>query len=97
MKPINELRRMYPDRVPVHVEITCKNINLDKISKNILSFNLNHITEPGFDRLTFEASTDGGVTWNVVNAGGVNPTNWFTTGAPFWEGTSGGWIPVENV
>lgn len=67
------------------------------IGDPILSFNLNHITEPGFDRLTFEASTDGGVTWNVVNAGGVNPTNWFTTGAPFWEGSSGGWIPVENV
>ena len=63
----------------------------------ILSFNLNHRTEPGYDRLTFEASTDGGLTWSTVNAGGVNPTNWFTTGAPFWEGTSPGWIPVENV
>lgn len=63
----------------------------------ILSFNLNHRTEPGYDRLSFEASTDGGVTWSIVNAGGVNPSNWYTTGAPFWEGNTAGWIPVENV
>jgi len=63
----------------------------------ILSFNLNHRTEPGYDRLTLEASTDGGVTWNIVNPGGVNPTNWYTTGAPYWEGNSPGWIGVENV
>lgn len=63
----------------------------------IVSFNLNHRTEPGFDRLVLESSIDGGLTWSVVNPGGVNPTNWYTNGAPYWEGNSGGWIPVENV
>jgi hypothetical protein len=63
----------------------------------IISFNLNYKTEATYDRLTFQYSTDGGVTWQIVNSGGVNPTNWFTNNAQFWEGNSGGWIPVENV
>lgn len=67
------------------------------IGDPIVTFNLNHRIEAGIDSLTFEVSTDGGVTWQVVPAGGVNPTNWFTSTIPHWDGNSGGWIPVENV
>ena len=63
----------------------------------IISFNLNYKTEASYDRLTFQYSINGGVTWQILNSGGVNPTNWFSNNAQFWEGNSGGWIPVENV
>ena len=93
---VTRLNGNYNNQETSYLYSPCFNFS-GAIGDPILSFNLNHRTESGFDRLTFEASTDGGVTWSTVNAGGVNPSNWFTTGAPYWEGSSGGWIPVENV
>ncbi|MDB4060612.1 choice-of-anchor J domain-containing protein [Vicingaceae bacterium] len=93
---VTRLNGNYNNQETSYLYSPCFNFS-GAIGDPILSFSLNHRTESGFDRLTFEASTDGGVTWSAVNAGGVNPSNWFTTGAPYWQGNSGGWISVENV
>lgn len=65
------------------------------IGDPILSFNMNYNTEVRYDTITFESSIDNGLTWQTVNAG-PNATNWFNVGS-HWEGSSGGWISVENI
>ena len=61
----------------------------------IVTFNLNYRTESSYDTLGFHVSIDNGVTWQKVNRS-ANPTNWHANGG-YWDGSSNGWIPVENV
>ena len=60
----------------------------------IVSFYINHLSEPSFDGLILEISSDNGITWQKVYAGSSS-TNWYANNA-MWAGNSGGWIKVEN-
>jgi len=63
-------------------------------STPVVSFFLHHYSEIGFDGMVAEISNDNGMTWQKINAGSIS-TNWYMNNSN-WEGTSPGWIKVEN-
>lgn len=60
----------------------------------IVSFYINHSSEPVYNGLILELSNDHGSAWQIVNAGSIF-TNWYANTAR-WEGNSNGCIKVEN-
>jgi hypothetical protein len=61
----------------------------------LLEFNLNYFLESDFDTLKLEYTTDGGLSWNSVEAGYSNK-NWYSLNRS-WSGNSGGWIDIKNT
>lgn len=62
----------------------------------IVSFALIYDLDPG-DQLWMEQSFDGGASWTKVGAA-TNSNNWYNnTQDNVWDGSSGGWISVDNV
>jgi hypothetical protein len=68
-----------------------------------IKFSLFRDSDGRGDGMILEASTDNGLTWFKVNAGGLFQ-NWYNNNdalnpnfVPQWAGRSGGWVKVENV
>ena len=73
----------------------------------LISFAIQFNSEPNWDGVWVEKSTDGGNTWSIVGAPGQGE-NWYNTAesfnqlipGPFWAGNSGTnsqWVMAENI
>ena len=90
---VTNLSGNYNSSETSYLETAC--ISSSQVGRTpILSFYINHISEPNFDELILESSIDDGATWQKVNAG-ITSSNWYVNSSS-WNGISNGWIKVEN-
>jgi len=82
-----------------YLQSTC--FNFTGIQNASLSFSLNYDTEPTYDGMNVQYSTNNGLTWQVLGTVGSG-TNWYTSASvsssngPVWDGSSNGWVRVSH-
>jgi hypothetical protein len=82
-----------------YLQSTC--LNFTGIQNATLSFSLNYDTEPTYDGMNVQYSTNNGLTWQVLGTVGSG-TNWYTSASvsssngPVWDGSSNGWVRASH-
>lgn len=68
----------------------------DSIDFLLFAFDLFYETEFTFDQISFQYSTDLGLSWtNIPNSNLAE--NWYVNGQNFWSGSSKKWVSVKNI
>ena len=96
---VTNLSGSYNDNEVSYLNLPC--LNFGAIQNATLSFSLNYDTEPTYDGVNVEYSTNGGSSWQVLGTVGSG-TNWYTSSSvtssngPVWDGASVGWIRASH-